>query len=139
MAVSVNSVILKASQLSREFREKTFTARHSAMCRFITVHGFMHRIGTHLSQHQPSEMEEIATDFVYVTHQKLRMSCRDEAYVINMDQTPVHFSYDQIKHRSGWMKVNSYQEVNIQYETCYMCFDCHCIWQNNNTSLCFQR
>ena len=31
MAVSVNSVILKASQLSREFREKTYTARHSAM------------------------------------------------------------------------------------------------------------
>ena len=31
MAVSVNSIVLKASQLSREFREKTITARHSAM------------------------------------------------------------------------------------------------------------
>ena len=55
----------------------------------------MHQMGTHLSQNQPSEMEEIATDFVCVTHQKLQMNCRDEAYVINMDQTPVHFSYDQ--------------------------------------------
>ena len=91
MAVSVNSIVLKASQLSREFREKTYTARHSAVCRFISVHGFVHQMGTHLSQCQPSEMEEIATDFICVTHEKLQMSCRDEAYSINMDQTPVPF------------------------------------------------
>ena len=54
----------------------------------------MHRMGTHLSQCQPSEMEEIATDFICVTHEKLQMSCRDEAFFINMDQTPVPFSYD---------------------------------------------
>ena len=71
MAVSVNSIVLKASQLSREFREKTYTARHSAMHQFINVHGLMHQMGTHLSQCQPSEMEEIATDFVCVTHEKL--------------------------------------------------------------------
>ena len=64
MAVSVTSIILKALQLSREFREKTYTARHSAMCQFINVHGFVHQMGTHLSQCQPSEMEEIATDFM---------------------------------------------------------------------------
>ena len=77
------------------------------------MHGFVHWMGTHLSQHQPSEMEEIATDFICVTHEKLQMSCRDEAYVINMDQTPVPFSYDPKKHRSGWTKDNSYQEVNV--------------------------
>ena len=71
MAVSVNSIVLKASELSREFREKTYTASHSAVHRFINVHGFMHQMETHLSQHQPSEMEEIATDFVCVTHEKL--------------------------------------------------------------------
>ena len=95
MAVSVNSIVLKVSQLSREFREKSITARHSAVCRLINVHGFMHRMVTHLSQRQPSEMEEIAADFVHVTREKLQMSCRDEAYIINMDQTPVPFSYDQ--------------------------------------------
>ena len=31
MAVSVNSIVLKASQLSREFIEKTYAARHSAV------------------------------------------------------------------------------------------------------------
>ena len=139
MAVSVNSIILKASQLSREFREKTFTARHSTVHRFINVHGFVHWMGTCLSQCQPSVMDEIATDFICVTHEKLQMSCRDKAYIINMDQTPVPFSYDPKNHRSGCTKDNSYQEVNIRYETCYMCFDCYCIWQNDNTSICFQR
>ena len=89
MAVLVNSIVLKALQLSRDYRGKTYTARHSAMCRFINVHGFVHQMGIHLSQHQPSEMEEIATDFICVTCEKLQMSCRDEAYIINMDQTPV--------------------------------------------------
>ena len=98
------------------------------MCRFINVHGFVHRMETHLSQHQPSEIEEIAADLVCVTREKLQMSCRDEAYIINMDQTPVPFSYD-----------NSYQEVSIQYKMCHMSFDCYCIWQNDNASLCFQR
>ena len=36
------------------------------MHRFINDHGFMHWMGTHLSQCQPSEMEEIATDFICV-------------------------------------------------------------------------
>ena len=54
-------------------------------------------MGTLLSQHQPSEMEEIAADFICVTREKLQMSCRDEAYIINMDQTPVPFSYDPKK------------------------------------------
>ena len=71
MAVSVNSVIVKALQLSREFRGKTCTARHSAVHQFINVHGFVHWMGTHLSQCQPSEMEEIANDFICVIHQKL--------------------------------------------------------------------
>ena len=97
MAVSVKSIVLKALQLSREFREKTYTARHSAMHQFINVHGFVHQMGPHLSQCQPSEMDEIAADFICVTCEKLQMSGRDEAYIINMDQTPVPFSYDPIE------------------------------------------
>ena len=102
MAVSVNSIVLKALQLSREFREKTYTARYSAVRQFIHVHGFMHQMGTHLSQRQPSEMEEITADFACVTCEKLQMSCRDKAYIINMDQTPVPFSYDP-KQPQKWL------------------------------------
>ena len=114
MAVSVNSIVLKASQLSREFREKSMTARHSAIHRFINVHGFVHRMGTHLSQCQPSEMEEIATDFVHVTREKLQMNCRDEAYIINMDQTPVPFSYDPKK----TIEVVGRRTIHIRKSTC---------------------
>ena len=114
MAVSVNSIVLKASQFSREFREKSITARHSAVRRFINVHGFVHRMGTHLSQRQPSEMEEIATDFIRVTWEKLQMSCRDEAYIINMDQTPVPFSYDPKK----TIEVVGRRTIHIRKSTC---------------------
>ena len=114
MAVSVNSIVLKASQLSREFREKSMTARHSAVRQFINVHGFVHRMGTHLSQRQPSEMEEIATDFVCVTQEKLHMNCRDEAYIINMDQTPVPFSYDPKK----TIEVVGRRTIHIRKSTC---------------------
>ena len=65
------------------------------MHQFINVHGFVCRMRTHLSQCQPSEMEEIVTDFVCVTCEKLQISCRDEAYIINMDQTPVPFFHMQ--------------------------------------------
>ena len=81
MAVSVNSIVSKASQLSREFREKSMTVRHSAICRFINVHGFVHRMGTHLSQCQPSEMEEIAADFVHVTWEKLVAGTRPTSLI----------------------------------------------------------
>ena len=40
-------------------------------------------------------MEEIAADFVCVTREKLQMSCRGKAYIINMDQTPILFLYDR--------------------------------------------
>ena len=114
MAVSVNSIVLKASQLSREFREKSMTARHSAVRRFINVHDFVHQMGTHLSQCQPSEMKEIAVDFVRVTWEKLQMSCRDEAYIINMDQTPVPFSYDPKK----TIEVVGQRTIHIRKSTC---------------------
>ena len=48
-------------------------------------------MGTHVSQHQPSEMEEITTDFVCVTREKLQMSCRDKAYVINIAKHTISF------------------------------------------------
>ena len=73
----------------------------------------MHRMGTHLSQRQPSEMEEIAADFLRVTREKLQMSCRDEAYIINMDQTPVPFSYDPKK-----IEVVGRRTIHIRKLTC---------------------
>ena len=139
MAVSVNSIVLKASQLSREFREKTITAWNSTVRQFIDVHGFVHQMGTPLSQHQPSEMEEIATDFVCVTCEKLQMSCRDEAYIINMDQTPVPFSYDP-KKPLKWLDKGQFilgSQHLIRNMPHVLLLLLHLA--NDNTSICFKR
>ena len=89
-------------------------ARHSTIRRFINGHGFVHRMGTHLSQRQPSEMEENATDFVCVTREKLQMNCRDEDYIINMDQTPVPFLYDP----KETIEVVGRRTIHIRKSTC---------------------
>ena len=59
-------------------------------------------------------MEEIATDFICVTWEKLQMSCRDKAYIINMDQTPVLFSYDPKK----TIEVVGRRTLHIKKSTC---------------------
>ena len=64
-------------------------------------------MGTHLSQRQPS-------DFVRVTREKLQMSWRDEDYIINMDQTPVPFSYDPQK----TTEVVGRRKIHIRKSTC---------------------
>ena len=60
-------------------------------------------------------MEEIAADFVCVTCEKLQMSCRDETYMINMDQTPVPFSYDPKK-----LEVVGQRTIHIRKSTSNM-------------------
>jgi transcriptional regulator with XRE-family HTH domain len=50
--IEVNTflVVLRASFLSPEFREKSFTARCSCVKRFLHAHSFLYRMGTHTSQ-----------------------------------------------------------------------------------------
>jgi hypothetical protein len=50
--VSVNTfnLALRASFLLPEFREKSFTARCSAVKRFMVAHSFSYQIGTHTLQ-----------------------------------------------------------------------------------------
>ena len=74
----------------------------------------MHQMGTHLSQRQLSEMEEIAADVVCVTWEKLQMSWRDKAYIINMDQTRVPFLYDPKK----TIEVVGQRTIHIRKSTC---------------------
>ena len=63
--VSVNTfnLALRASFLSPEFREKSFTARCSPVKHFMTAHLFLYQMGTHTSQRPPTEVEGKAFDF----------------------------------------------------------------------------
>jgi len=63
--IKVFAVVLRASFMSPEFREKSFTVRCSCVKRFMHAHSFSYRMGTHTSQRPPAEV---------------------------MDQTPVYFS-----------------------------------------------
>ena len=62
--------------------------------RFVKAHGLVHRMGTHKSQQHPSETMAEALDFIQVTRPKLTLPCHHQDYILNMDQTPVPFSYD---------------------------------------------
>ena len=62
--VSTFTVVLRASFLSPEFREKSFTARCSCGKRFLFAHSFSYRMGTHTPQRLPAEVESEAFDFM---------------------------------------------------------------------------
>ena len=54
-------------------------------------------MSTHESQKDPRETSAEALDFVKSVCQKLTQSCRHQDYIINMDQTPVPFTYNPKK------------------------------------------
>ncbi len=90
--IKVISVMLRASYLSPEFREKSFTARCSCVRRFMRAHSFAYRMGTHTSQRPPAEVEGEASDFMRFVRVIVSGGNRDRRFIINMDQTPVFFS-----------------------------------------------
>ena len=48
--IKVFTVVVRASYLSPEFREKSLTARCSCVKRFMRAHSFSYRMGSHTSQ-----------------------------------------------------------------------------------------
>ena len=94
MAVSINMIVLKAAHLSRPFHEKSSKAQYHIVNRFVKSHGMVHRMGTHVAQKAPSESMGEARDYMEVTRPKMLEPSRHQDYVLNMDQTPVPFSYD---------------------------------------------
>ena len=95
MAVTNTIVLLKAAQICRDFHEKSRSAQYYIVRRFIKTHGLVYRMGTHVSQRAPAEMESEASDFNMVTRPKVSDPCRHQDYVLNMDQTPIPFPFNQ--------------------------------------------
>jgi transposase len=95
--VSTFTVVLRASFLSPEFREKSFTARCSCVKRFLHAHSFSYRMGTHTSQRPPAEVEGEASDFMRFVRVIVSGANRDRRFILNMDQTPVYFSMSSKK------------------------------------------
>jgi hypothetical protein len=64
VTVSTSKMVVKASQLSTTFGVKHFLAWCSTVKRFVRAHSFVYRMGTHLLQHKPDEVEAKAKDYI---------------------------------------------------------------------------
>ena len=85
--IKVFTVVLRASYMSPELREKSFTARCSFVKRFLFAHSFSYRMGTHTSQRPPAKVEREAFDFMRFMRVIVSSGTRDRHFIINMDQT----------------------------------------------------
>jgi hypothetical protein len=89
-------IVLKACTLMREFKEKSREARYHTVRRWIKHHGFVHRMGTHESQKAPSVTAGLAEDYMVQTVRPLlSQPNRSQDYILNMDQTPVPFTFNE--------------------------------------------
>ena len=92
MAVATFDLAVKASTLSAEFGAKHFTARCSAVKRFLSAHSLVYRLDTHETQRKPEEVATEAAEYMALVRQLLVGPHRDRRFVLNMDQTPCWFS-----------------------------------------------
>jgi hypothetical protein len=96
VSVDTFKLAMRASFLLPEFREKSFTARCSAVKRFMIAHLFSYQMGTHTSQRPPAKVESKAADYMRLMRRIVSGHIRNMRFIINMDQTPVYF-FDERK------------------------------------------
>jgi len=73
--------------------------------------GFTHRIGTHVAQKNHKDAEEEAANFMMMMRQKVVQMDPDD--VINMDQTPIPYSY----HTSQTLDKKGTKTIHVRAST----------------------
>ena len=94
MAVNTSMILMKAAKISRQFCEKSQEAQISCVQCFVKAQGLVHCLGTHESQKAPEETQTEALDFMGVICPKLQLQCQSKAFILNMDQTPIPFTFN---------------------------------------------
>ncbi|KAI2514125.1 Pogo transposable element with KRAB domain [Fragilaria crotonensis] len=100
MGVTIPMVAVKAAQISRDFNDKTRMAQYHSARRFVRAQGLVvFRLGTNESQRSsPQEVVADALDFIVnVVRPKVSEPTRHQDYILNMDQTPVPFTFNKRK------------------------------------------
>ena len=99
MAVSVQMVALRGAQISEQFQGKSRCAQYHSARRFIRSQGLVFRLGTNESQRLPAEVAAEALDYIQnVARPKVSQGGgRHEDFILNMDQTPIPFTYNARK------------------------------------------
>ena len=116
MAVLVNMVAAKASQVSETFNAKSQQAKYHSARRFIYSQGLVFCLGTSESQRSPLEVAAEALAYMQ-TVARLKVSqegIRHEDFILNMDQTPIPFTY----HARKTINTPGSGTVHIRKSTC---------------------
>ena len=92
MPISINMVILRASQLDERFCRKRMQMKYSVVRQLLRSQSIVICLKTHQAQRHPKEMVDEAKHFVSRVIPLLTYPNRDQRYIINMDQTPVFFN-----------------------------------------------
>jgi hypothetical protein len=91
LQVTTRAVKIEASKLSSAFRVKSDVAKKKIVERFVKRIGLTHRVGTHVAQKNHEETAQEAKDFI--AHIGAITARLNPADVLNMDQTPIPYSY----------------------------------------------
>ena len=89
--VSTRLVVVKASQLSAQFRRKTSRAKDQIVRRFLASNKITIQSVTHTCQRPPDAVVDEAMSFILHVREKVVGLNRQQKYILNMDQTPVFF------------------------------------------------
>jgi hypothetical protein len=91
LPVNTRTLRKEAARVSDEFKVKSTKAKISSVYRFIKKVGLSNRVSTHVAQKDHRETEEESAHFVNFMRQKV--SGMDPEDVLNMDQTPIPYSF----------------------------------------------
>ncbi len=109
--VSTRTVQNQASHMSHTFNDKSIKAKKASVARFVKKMGYTHRIGTHVAQKNFKDAEEDALHFIAMMHEKVALMDPDN--VINMDQTPIPYSY----HASRTLALRGTKTIHVRSST----------------------
>lgn len=98
---------MEAAKLDRNFKEKKKKAQQMVIARFIKKSGFSYRVSTHIAQKSFKETELSSQYFVSMARERVK-SLPSES-VLNMDQTPIWYSY----HSGRTLKKKGKRSVNV--------------------------
>jgi hypothetical protein len=85
--------------LSNNFKDKTTKAKITCIQRFVKWVGLSNRVSTHVAQKNHRETEEESSHFLVLMRQKVSAMNPDD--VLNMDQTPIPFTFHRTLEKKG--------------------------------------
>ena len=97
MGITTRLIRLQACKLCPEFQKKKLWAQEKCIQRFAKRFGLVYRNATHVATVDPINSHGEAEEFMEYVRPLVNGPHRHPDFIINMDQTPVWFTYDRPK------------------------------------------